>query len=191
MCRLRNRTSVKVRYGYAVVNSLIYVFAVVTHREHHGVCHQVVGNQCHRNRIDHFAHHKPRLVKRIRILQHLAFARTSVPRFRLFDVCNRARLVTPGVVNQDFRIHAEQLVQRFRILDAYAGNVAHRVDAAPCIQPTIFQTFCYAAAHLPKTRNRPVRPKLFAVTHLVKFRDAYAIIIRFHMLRHHVHGDFA
>ena len=95
------------------------------------------------------------------------------------------------MVNQDFRIHTEQLVQRIRILHTHASNVAHRVNAAPRIQPAIFQAFRNAAPHLPKTRERPVRPKLPAVTHLVQFRDAHAIGIGVHMLRHHVHRNLA
>ena len=95
------------------------------------------------------------------------------------------------MVNQNLRIHAEKLVQRFGIFHTHAGNVTHRVNAAPRIQPAIFQALCNPAAHLPKTRERPVRPKLPAVTHFIKFCNAHAVSIRIHMLRHHIHRNLA
>ena len=95
------------------------------------------------------------------------------------------------MVDQQFRIHAKELVESFGILDAYARDVTHRADSAAPVQITFFQSFRNAMAHLPKTRNRAVRPQLFAVAHLVEFRDAHAVFVGFHMLCHHVHRNLA
>ena len=189
--RFRNRAPVKIHHSLAVVNPLVHVLAVVTDGQHHALRNQVMLDQSHRDGIDHLAHHEPRLIKGVRVLQDLSFASAATAGLRLLDIGNRAGFVTPGMVNQDFRIHAEHLVQRFGILDARARKVAHRADSPPTVQVALFQARCNPAAHLPKTRNRLVRPQLLAVAHLVKLRDAHTVFVGFHMLRHHVHRDLA
>ena len=188
---LRNRTSVKINDRLAVVNALVHVFAVITHRKHHALCHKVVFHQAHRDRIHHLAHHQARLLEGIRILQHLPLAHALRARFRLLDIGNRARFVTPRMVNQQLRIHAEHLVKRIGILDARPCDIAHRAQTAAAVQIAFFKTRRNTAAHLPKARNRLVRPEFFAVSHLVEFRNAHAVFVGFHMLRHHVHRNLA
>ena len=187
----RNRASVKIHHRLAGVNPLVDILAVVTYREHHALRHQIVFNKTHRDRIHHLAHHQARLLEGIRILQHLPLAHTLGSRFCILDVGDGAGLVTPGMIDQQFRIHAEHLVERLGILDAYPRNIAHRADAAAAVQITFLQASRDAPAHLPEARNRLVRPELFAVSHFVEFRDAHAVFVGLHMLRHHVHRNLA
>ena len=183
--------SVKVLHRLAKVNALVHVLAVVLYRKHHAITYQRMLHQSHGYRVHHFADHKAGLVKGVWVLQNLALPRATGAGFGLLDVSNGTRFVTPGVVYQNFGIHAEKLVQAFGVLDTHPGDVPHGENSAATVQIALFQTLRNPAAHLPKTGNGAMRPELPTVTHLVQFRNANAVGIGFHMLGHHVHGDLA
>ena len=69
----------------------------------------------------------------IRTLQHLPGADARGSRAIGFDIRHGTGLPAPGMVNQQFSIDAEQLVEQIfivklaRLADRAAGNIAHGV----------------------------------------------------------------
>ena len=89
------------------------------------------------------------------------------------------------MVYQQFRIDPEQLIQQVLTLNGTAGDVAHCQDAVgrqPCGNST---------AHAPEVRKRCMFPQQTAVSHLVQFRDAHAVLIGRHFLGYNVHRYLA
>ena len=153
--------------------------------------HDALVYQIQRQQIGHFPHDQPRFVKGIGLLQHLAGADAVGGGAVGLDVRQRAGFPTPGVVDEQLRVDAEELVEKVLAVilsgaaQRTAGDITHRVHSVAC------QLARNAAAYAPEVGQRPVRPELPAIAHLVKLRNAHAVLIRRNVLGADVHGDFA
>ena len=111
--------------------------------------------------------------------------------FRLvcFHVRDGAGFPAPGVVDEDFRVHPEQLVEQFliavfiRFPNGAPGDVSHGVH------PVGLQLVSVSLAHPPEVGKGPVGPQLLPVTHLVQLGNAHPVLIRLDVLGPDVHGD--
>ena len=94
------------------------------------------------------------------------------------------------MVNQQFRIYAEQLVKQVLIvtLARFAKraprHIAHRVHSI------CFEFRGIAFADTPKIREWLMRPQQLAIAHLVELGDADAVFVGCDVLRLNVHCDF-
>ena len=89
------------------------------------------------------------------------------------------------MVDKEFRIHTKEFVKQSLTLYGTESHIAHGVH-------TILSKFlCYAFAHTPELGNWGIVPKLFAVTPLIEFCYANAILVSWSFFCHDVHGYLA
>ena len=86
---------------------IVLVGNVVANRHHDLIGHEILAHEVERESVRHFVGDQPRLFNRIRLLQHLPRADALCLRLVCLDVCNRTRLPTPSVVDEQFSIDAE------------------------------------------------------------------------------------
>ena len=118
-------------------------------------------------------------------MQHLPGTDAVGLRLVGFNVRNGARLPTPGVVDEQLRIHAKELIQHFIVLHGLAGHIAHGEH------PMLLQLSCITPADTPEVRERAVAPERAPIAHLVQFCDPDAVAVSRNMLCHDVHSDLA
>ncbi len=155
------------------------------------VRHKPFFQQSKSKHICHLFYNQLRLFVFIRALQHLPGTYAVVARLIRFHVCNRAGLPTPGMVNEELRIHPEQLIKQFFIVEIICPAVGTPRDIPHSIQPMFLQFFGIPPADPPEIRKRAVVPKHMAVTRFVQFRNPRAVFVRFGVLSHNVHCNLA
>ena len=139
----------------------------------------------------HFLHNNPCFICRVRTLQYLSRSGTVRLRTIRFDLCNRARFVPPGMINQKFCIHTKQFVKQiFTIIicffsDGAARHISHGIHSVFC------QFLRISRSDTPEIRDRPVVPKQFTVTFFIQLGNAHTVFIRIDVLCHNIHCDFA
>ena len=183
--------AIAVCHGLAVVAAACGVFNVVSHCQGQLIRYQFLFQQIQRDGLRHLPYNQPCFLKGIRALENLS--RADAVRFRpvCLDILHTARLPAPCVVDEELSVDAEHPIEQFfiivfvRLADGASCNIAHGVDADG------FQLLCITAPNTPEICQRAVRPKLLTVAHFVKLRNADAIFVRLHMLRHNVHSDLA
>ena len=89
------------------------------------------------------------------------------------------------MIDEQFRIHAEQPIKQFLVLQRHPGNLSHRVDSVDS------QFLSDTMADTPETRQWPMAPKLTAVGHLVQLRYADTVLVGRFFLSHDIHGHLA
>ena len=75
------------------------------------------------------------------------------------------------MVDEQFRILAEQLVKQIFIPFGTEGNIAHRKH------PILLKFLGNAPTHAPKVRERLMRPKLTSELHLIQLCNADAVFV--------------
>ena len=168
---------------------VVQVLPVIAHGEDQLVGHQPLVHQLQGQGVRHLPHHQPGLVKVIGALKHLAGDDALVLRLVCLHVRDGAGFPAPGVVDQDLRVHPEQLVQQFLVVvvrvlsDGAPGNVSHGVEAIG------LQLVGVALAHPPEVGEGPVIPKQLPIGHLIQLGDPHPERVGLDLLGHDVHGD--
>ena len=158
-------------------------FDIVAHVEYDLVGHKALFHQFEHELLRHLADDYPRLIERVRALEHLPRAETAAAGAVRLNVRDSARLIAPRMVYQQPRVHAEELIERVLIVLRAQGDIAHRVH------PVRFELFCVAPADAPEIRQRPMLPELLPVALLRELRDAHTIRVRLDVLCDYVHRD--
>ena len=93
------------------------------------------------------------------------------------------RLPTPGVIDQQFGIDAEDFVEGCFLVFVKRSSryITHRVKSE------LFQLPAVAVAHTPEISKRTVTPQQFPVFHFVQLRNPHAVLVRRNVLCHDVH----
>ena len=86
------------------------------------------------------------------------------------DVVHRDRLDAPGMVDEDFRIHAEDVVEPVPI--GVERELAHSV------YPQIVQASCGAGAHAPEVGDGGVVPERRAIAPFVEDAEEIGAVLR-------------
>ena len=95
------------------------------------------------------------------------------------------------MVDKQLRVDAEELVEQVLIVvvrglsDRATGNVPHGIEALGLQLPGV------PLPHPPEIGQGPVIPEQPPVSHLIELGDPDAVLIRFNVLGHDIHGDFA
>ena len=87
---------------------ILQILDVIAHRDNKLVGDQPLFHQIQREEVRHFPEHQPRLVRLIGLMQHLSRSQAVVLRPVCFDRRDGAGLPAPRVVDEKFRIFAEQ-----------------------------------------------------------------------------------
>ena len=127
---------------------------------------------------------------RIGTRKHLTYAQAGILRRICLNIGDCAWLPTPSMVDERFRIHAEEPVEQILVV-IFAGpsqrtpcNVSHGHDSLP------LQFAGYATAHPPEIGERPVGPQQFAIPAFIEFGNAHAVLIRGDVLSNDIHRHF-
>ena len=151
---LWNAAAISVCLNFSMIllspHRVFQIINIVTDCQNNLIRHKSFIHQIKNQQVDHFPNYKFCFFKRIRTLQHLTGADTVAFRFVGFNICNRTRLPAPGMVNQQFRIDAEKLIQKFLVIVVTrftfraAGYITHRIKAM------FFQLLCIPFSHPPE-----------------------------------------
>ena len=164
------------------------VFDVIAYRKGELVGDQPLGHQIQGQLVGHLPDHHPGLVEGVGGGEHLAGADAFCLRLVRLDVGHGDRLIAPGMVDQQLRIHAEQPVKQLLVVvvggaaDGAPGDVPHGV------QPLGLQLLGVARSHPPEVGEGAVVPQQAAVAQLIHLGDADAAFIRLGVLGPDVHG---
>ena len=75
------------------------------------------------------------------------------------------------MVNEQFRILAEQLIKQVLVPLGTEGNIAHRKH------PVLLKFLGNASTYAPEIRERLMRPKLAPELHLIQLCNADAVLV--------------
>jgi len=89
------------------------------------------------------------------------------------------------MVDEQFRILAEQLIKQVLIPLRAKGNITHGEHSV------LLKFFGNASTHAPEVREGLMRPKLTTELHLIQLRNADTVFVGGDVLRHNVHRHFA
>ncbi len=89
------------------------------------------------------------------------------------------------MVNQQFGIDSEKLIQKSLIVNGTACYITHGTDIIR------HKSFQYAAPHPPKISQRLMFPKLATIARLIKLGYPHPILVRTHLFRHNIHRNLA
>jgi len=89
------------------------------------------------------------------------------------------------MVDEQFRILAEELVKQVLVPLGTEGNIAHGEHSI------LFKFLGNASTYAPEVREGLMRPKLTPELHLIQLRNADAVLVGGDVLRHNVHCHFA
>ena len=189
MCVLRDFPAIVVgRYFTLICCPCIFIGqtgCIIADGQHELVCNHPFVKQVESGAFRHFPDYHTGFPYRVWLLEHLPAAERVRCRLIGFYKFHRARLPSPGMVYQQLCIDAKQLIQHLLVPDGLPCDVSHRVDAV------LLQFAGYAFSHTPEIRQRSVRPQLPAVCHLIQFRYAHTVLVRWDMLGLDVHCYFA
>ena len=182
---LGHGAAVAVRGDLSLVAAAPHVLDVVAYGQHQLVRHQPRAHQVQGELVRHLPHHQPRLVIAVGALEDLPGPDALGVRLVRLDLCHRAGLPAPGVVDEELRVHPEEPVEEVLVRQGAPGDIAHGV------QPVGLQLLGVPTAHPPKIREGTVVPQVAAVALLVQLGDAHAVRVRLGVLGPDVHGDLA
>ena len=165
----------------AAIAALVAVFPVVADVQSQAVGDKALVHQLVDQAVRHFLDDQPRFFVVVRTGQHLPLADAVRLGAVGVDLLHAARLDTPGVIDQNFRVHPELPVQHIFAVKAGAGQLTHGVDAV------LFQPPHRAGAHLPEVGQGLVVPQQIPERFLVQLRDADAVLVGSGVLGSDVH----
>ena len=170
------------RHGAAVIGVCVQGFGVKGNRpgQHGGF--QVLIHQVGAEQVGHFLEHQQPFLVGIGPGQHLACVQAAVIGLVVFDIAQARGLDAPGVVDEQLRVDAEQVVEIALVGQRHGGHVAHGVQAAALQRPG------RAGADVPEIRQRAVGPEQQLVVRFVQLGDAHAVLVGGFLLRHDVHA---
>ena len=164
---------------------IFQTFSVVVDRYYELAGNKTSRHQFQRHSLRHFPYYHTCFLEGVGRLEHLSAAEgvccRSVCLYRFYGT----RLPSPGVVDEQFRINAKELVQQFLVVQRCPSQLSHSVYAIES------QPFCCPLTHSPELGNRTIVPQLTAVRHLVEFRNAYTVGVGRSLLCHDVHSHLA
>ena len=164
------------------------VVDVIAHGEGELIGCQPLAHQIQGELVRHLPDHHPGFIKGVGTGEHLAGAHAFRLRLVRLDIGHGYRLISPAMVDQEFRVHAEQFIEQFLVVvvggfaDGAPGNVPHGVE------PLGLQLFGIARSHPPEVCEGAVIPQQAAVAHLVHGGDTNAALIRLGVLGPDIHG---
>ena len=167
------------------------ILYIVSHRQHQLIGHQSFIHQIQRQQIGHLPDHHPGFFIFVRILQHLTGDYTVVLRLVRLNLRDRTGLPAPGVIDQKLRIDAEHFIKKLFVVVIVwlsygtAGDITHGIHAL------LLKLSGIAGPYPPEIRQRPVRPKLLPIGHLIQLRNPDSVCIRSGMLGQDIHGYLA
>ena len=124
-------------------------------------------------------------------MQHLPGAHAVRLRLVRLDILHCTWLISPGVIDQKFRIYPKHPVQQFFIIiltqlaNRTPGNIPHRVNTL------LRKLFCISMADSPKVCQWLMRPQQSSIFSFIQTRNPHAVSVRRNMLRHNIHGNLA
>ncbi|MPM91979.1 hypothetical protein SDC9_139113 [bioreactor metagenome] len=111
------------------------ILNIISDCQHKLVCYKSFIHQIKHHLVGHFFYNQLCLFIIIRAMQHLTGRYTVCFRLICFDLLHCARLISPSVVYEQFRIDTEQLVQQFLVIrfiwlsDRTSCNIAHCIKS--------------------------------------------------------------
>ena len=180
---LGDGSAVAVGLGQTTITALVHVLPVVAYLQGDGFRHQLLFGEPEHQDFCHFPDNEFCFIIRIRSGKHLSLADAVGAGLVAFDLFHTAGLIAPCVVNENFRIHAENLIQTIFSMDGKPCQVSHGVDAVG------FQSLDGTGTSHPEIGKRAVVPQQIPVGLLVQLRNADTIFVRRDVLCHNVHGQ--
>jgi len=180
---LGDNSAVAVGLGQTTVAALVHVLPVVAYLQGDGFGHQLLFGEPEHQHLRHLPDNELRLVVGVGTGQHLPLADAVGAGLVAFDLGHAAGLITPCVVDENFRVHAENLIQTIFPVDRKPCQVPHGVDTVS------FQPLDRAGTGHPKIRQRSVVPQQIPIGLLVQLCNADAIFVCRNVLCHNVHGQ--
>ena len=175
--------AVAVGLGQTTVAALVHVLPVVAYLQGDGFRHQFLFGKPEHQDLCHLPDDELCLIVGVGAGQHLSLTDAVGAGLVAFDLLHAAGFAAPCVVDEDFCIHAENLIQTIFSVDGEPCQVPHGVDAVG------FQSLDGAGTGHPEIRQRAMVPQQIPVGLLVQLRNADAILVRRDMLCHNVHGQ--
>ena len=109
------------------------VFNVIAHGEGELVGCQPLAHQIQGELVGHLPDHHPGFAEGVGAGEHLAGTHAFCPGLIRLDVGHRHRLISPAMVDQEFRVHAEHPVKKFLVVvvggtaNGAPGDVPHGI----------------------------------------------------------------
>ena len=149
-------------HGNCTVSGLRLHLVGVAHLKGHGLGDQILFDHFKGEKLHHLLHDEPSLLKAVIPHEHLAPGEGVALRLVSLDVLNGGGFQPPGVVYEELRIDAEDLVHE--ILVSF-GYVSHGIDAV------FGKPFGGASSHPPEVRDGLMIPEGLPVAYLVELAD--------------------
>ena len=161
------------------------VLNVIADGENHLVGDKSLVHQVQHKQVRHFPDNQLRLLRLVGTVQYLTGADAVGAGTVCLDCLNGRRLPAPRMVDEQFRVLAEQLIKQVLIPLRAKGNIAH------CEHPILLKFLRNTSTHAPEIRERLVRPKLTPELHFIQFGYSDAVLVGWDVLRYNVHCHFA
>ena len=134
----RVQPSVKIDRQRPVVSRTGFqAFVVKAHPPGAGLRYQILGEHVRKQHLDHLPEDQLRLLILIRSRKHLPVAQGVAFTLVGLDILHRNRLDTPGVINKNFPIDPEGLIEVLFVVLRLPGDIPHREQIC-LLQPSGF-----------------------------------------------------
>ena len=181
--RFGDDSAVAVGLGHTPVAALVHVLPVVADLQGDGFGHQFLFGKPEHQNFRHLPDDELCLIVGVGTGQHLPLADAVGAGLVAFDLSHTAGLIAPCVVDENFCIHAKNLIQPIFSVDRKPCQIPHRINAVG------FQLFHGAWACHPEIRQRAVVPQQIPVRLLVQLCNADTIFVCRNVLCYDVHGQ--
>ena len=161
------------------------VLNVIANCENHLIGDKPLVYQVQNKQVRHFPDNQPCFLWLIRTVQNLTGAETVGAGTIGFNCLNGSWLPAPRMVDEQFRVLAEQLIKQVLVPLGTKGNIAHGEHSI------LFKFLGNASTYAPEVCEGLMRPKLTTELHLIQLRDADTVLVGGDVLRHNVHRHFA
>ena len=176
MCAYRDLAAIVVDIGFAAVTAVIHRFPVIADGQGQGIRHRFPLHQLEHQRIHHLPDNDPCFLAGVGAGQHLPFTKAVEHRAVLLDVLYCAGFYSKCVVDQNFSVNAEGLIEPLFLGKGGTGQLAHGADVVP-LQPR-----GSARTDAPEVCQGPVIPQQVAKGCFVQLRNADAVRVGRHLL---------
>ena len=122
-------SAVAVGLGQTTVAALVHVLPVVADLQGDGFRHQLLFGEPEHQNLRHLPDDELCFIVGVGTGQHLPLADAVGAGLVAFDLSHTAGFIAPCVVNENFRIHAENLIQTIFSVDRKPCQVPHRINA--------------------------------------------------------------
>ena len=151
---LRDPAAIAVGFHRAVIpgppRRIGQVLNIIAHGQHHLIGDKPLIHQIQHQQVRHLPDDQLCLVRLIGAVQDLTGAETVGAGAVRLDGRNGGGLPAPRMVDEQFRVLAEELIKQVLIPLRAEGNIAHGEH------PVLLQLLCDAPAHPPEIGERPV-----------------------------------